>query len=62
MTSPTTTTTPSSAATDYDAGAKKALELTYSEALRLGHNYIETAHILLALIELDIICAEPSPE
>lgn len=35
----------------YDASARKALELTYSEALRLGHNYIGTEHILLALLE-----------
>ena len=35
----------------YDAGAKKALELTMREALRLGHNYIGTEHLLLALIE-----------
>ncbi|MFD3522339.1 Clp protease N-terminal domain-containing protein [Streptomyces sp. NPDC058653] len=35
----------------YDAGGKKALELTFREALRLGHNYIGTEHILLALLE-----------
>ncbi|MFE6665570.1 Clp protease N-terminal domain-containing protein [Streptomyces sp. NPDC057697] len=35
----------------YDAGARKALELTFREALRLGHNYIGTEHILLALLE-----------
>ncbi|MFR9775948.1 Clp protease N-terminal domain-containing protein [Micromonospora sp. MS34] len=35
----------------YDARGKKALELTFREALRLGHNYIGTEHILLALIE-----------
>jgi hypothetical protein len=37
----------------YDAGARKALELTFREALRLGHNYIGTEHILLALLELE---------
>ena len=37
----------------FDAAAKKALELTFREALRLGHNYIGTEHILLALLELD---------
>ncbi|MFC8080140.1 Clp protease N-terminal domain-containing protein [Streptomyces sp. NPDC057307] len=37
----------------YDAGAKKALELTFREALRMGHNYIGTEHILLALLELE---------
>ncbi|MGN9778682.1 Clp protease N-terminal domain-containing protein [Micromonospora sp. H33] len=35
----------------YDAQSKKALELTFREALRLGHNYIGTEHILLALLE-----------
>ncbi|MBQ0848198.1 MULTISPECIES: Clp protease N-terminal domain-containing protein [Streptomyces] len=35
----------------FDAGAKKVLELTFREALRLGHNYIGTEHILLALLE-----------
>jgi ATP-dependent Clp protease ATP-binding subunit ClpA len=33
--------------------AKKTLELTFREALRLGHNYIGTEHILLALLELE---------
>ncbi|MGK5738734.1 Clp protease N-terminal domain-containing protein [Micromonospora sp. URMC 103] len=36
----------------YDAQARKTLELTFREALRLGHNYIGTEHILLALLEL----------
>ncbi|MEU9506345.1 Clp protease N-terminal domain-containing protein [Micromonospora sp. NPDC048170] len=35
----------------YDAQGKKALELTFREALRLGHNYIGTEHVLLALLE-----------
>ncbi|MFB7507859.1 Clp protease N-terminal domain-containing protein [Streptomyces broussonetiae] len=35
----------------YAPEAKKALELTFREALRLGHNYIGTEHILLALLE-----------
>jgi hypothetical protein len=35
----------------FDAGAKKALELTFREALRLGHNYVGTEHILLAILE-----------
>jgi ATP-dependent Clp protease ATP-binding subunit ClpA len=35
----------------YGPEARKALELTYREALRLGHNYIGTEHILLALLE-----------
>ncbi|WP_101257396.1 Clp protease N-terminal domain-containing protein [Streptomyces barkulensis] len=37
----------------FDAGAKKALELTFREALRLGHNHVGTEHILLALLELE---------
>ena len=35
------------------ADSRKALELTFREALRLGHNYIGTEHILLALLELE---------
>ncbi|MFF5305710.1 Clp protease N-terminal domain-containing protein [Streptomyces sp. NPDC013161] len=35
----------------YGSDAKKVLELTFREALRLGHNYIGTEHILLALLE-----------
>ncbi|MGY0489223.1 Clp protease N-terminal domain-containing protein [Streptomyces sp. WG-D5] len=35
----------------FDADAKKSLELTFREALRLGHNYVGTEHILLALLE-----------
>ncbi|MFE1763537.1 Clp protease N-terminal domain-containing protein [Streptomyces angustmyceticus] len=35
----------------FDAQAKKALELTFREALRLGHNYVGTEHLLLALLE-----------
>jgi ATP-dependent Clp protease ATP-binding subunit ClpA len=37
----------------FDAQAKKALELTFRQALRMGHNYIGTEHILLALLELE---------
>ena len=37
----------------FDPHGKKALELTFREALRLGHNYIGTEHILLALLELE---------
>jgi hypothetical protein len=33
----------------FNGTAKKALELTFREALRLGHNYIGTEHILFAL-------------
>ncbi|MCB5169356.1 ATP-dependent Clp protease ATP-binding subunit [Streptomyces bambusae] len=37
----------------FDAAAKKALELTFREALRLGHPYVGTEHVLLALLELE---------
>ncbi|MER7766169.1 Clp protease N-terminal domain-containing protein [Kitasatospora sp. NPDC096140] len=37
----------------FDAGSKKVLELTFREALRLGHNYVGTEHVLLALLEQD---------
>jgi hypothetical protein len=37
----------------FDAQAQKALELTFRQALRLGHNYIGTEHILLALLEAE---------
>jgi hypothetical protein len=35
----------------FDADCRKVLELTVREALRLGHNYVGTEHILLALLE-----------
>ena len=37
----------------FDAQAQKALELTFRVALRLGHDYIGTEHILLALLEAE---------
>ncbi|MEU4997932.1 Clp protease N-terminal domain-containing protein [Streptomyces sp. NPDC021622] len=37
----------------YDAPARKVLELTFREALRLGHNYIGSEHLLLALLEAE---------
>jgi ATP-dependent Clp protease ATP-binding subunit ClpA len=37
----------------FSGPARKALELTFREALRLGHNYIGTEHMLLALLELE---------
>src|SRR3954462_2680721 len=37
----------------FDAHAQQALELTFRQALRLGHNYIGTEHVLLALLELE---------
>ncbi|HKV18874.1 MAG TPA: Clp protease N-terminal domain-containing protein [Mycobacterium sp.] len=37
----------------FDGAAKKALELTFRQALRLGHNYVGTEHIALALLEAE---------
>jgi ATP-dependent Clp protease ATP-binding subunit ClpA len=37
----------------FNGPAKKALELTFRHALRLGHNYIGTEHILLAMYEAE---------
>lgn len=37
----------------FSGPARKTLELTVREALRLGHNYIGTEHLLLALLELE---------
>jgi len=37
----------------YDAQAKKVLELTMRTALRLGHNFVGTEHVLLALLEFE---------
>ncbi|MGU3500492.1 Clp protease N-terminal domain-containing protein [Mycobacterium sp. C31M] len=37
----------------FNGPAKKVLELTFREALRLGHNYIGTEHLLLALLEAE---------
>ncbi|WP_430782347.1 Clp protease N-terminal domain-containing protein [Actinoplanes sp. G11-F43] len=35
----------------FDGPAKKALELTFREALRLGHDRVGTGHVLLAILE-----------
>jgi ATP-dependent Clp protease ATP-binding subunit ClpA len=37
----------------FEGPAKKALELSLREALRLGHNYIGTEHVLLGLIHTE---------
>src|SRR6266516_4709853 len=37
----------------FDQQARKALELTFREGLRMGHDYIGTEHILFALLELE---------
>ena len=41
------------ALTPFDGPAKKVLELTFRQALRLGHNYIGTEHIVLAFLEAE---------
>ena len=37
----------------FDPHAQKVLELTFRQALRLGHNHIGTEHVLLALLEAE---------
>ena len=37
----------------FSGPARKVLELTFRQSLRLGHNYIGTEHVLLALLELE---------
>ncbi|CAL9592037.1 Clp protease N-terminal domain-containing protein [Streptomyces sp. enrichment culture] len=37
----------------YDQAAKKVLELTFREALRLGHQYVGPEHLLLAQLEYE---------
>ena len=37
----------------FNGPAKKALELTFRQALRLGHNYVGTEHLLLSLLEIE---------
>ena len=37
----------------FDSAARKGLELTFRQALRLGHDYVGTEHILLALLETE---------
>jgi Clp amino terminal domain, pathogenicity island component len=44
---------PASGQIPYTPRAKKAMALALREALRLGHNYIGTEHILLAVLEAE---------
>lgn len=37
----------------FDPHAKKGLELTFREALRMNHQHVGTEHLLLALLELE---------
>src|ERR1700736_2534611 len=37
----------------FNGPSRKVLELTFREALRLGHNYIGTEHVLLATLEAE---------
>ena len=42
-----------SALVPFDAATAKILELTFREALRLGHDYVGTEHVLLAVLEFE---------
>ncbi|MET0132587.1 MAG: Clp protease N-terminal domain-containing protein [Kibdelosporangium sp.] len=44
---------PPSGHVPFSGRAKKVLELTVREALRLGHNYVGTEHILLGVLALE---------
>ncbi|ONI70618.1 hypothetical protein ALI144C_49250 [Actinosynnema sp. ALI-1.44] len=44
---------PPSTHTPFSGQSKKVLELTVREALRLGHNYVGTEHLLLGLVALN---------
>jgi hypothetical protein len=39
----------------FTGGAKKVLELAVREALKLGHNYIGTEHLLLGVLEDELV-------
>ncbi len=43
--------TPPPALIPFAAASKKVIELTFRQALRLGHNYVGTEHLLLALLD-----------
>jgi hypothetical protein len=43
--------TPPPALIPFDGASKKIIELTFRQALRLGHNYVGTEHLLLALLD-----------
>ena len=45
----------------FDGGSKKALELTFREALRSGADQVGTHHVLLALVEVEAADAAPGP-
>jgi hypothetical protein len=45
----------------FSGPAKKVLELTFRQALRLGHNYVGTEHILLAMYDAEDDAASPGP-
>ena len=37
----------------FDAHARRALELTFREALRLGSKQVDTGHVLLAVLAVE---------
>ncbi|MGW0248641.1 Clp protease N-terminal domain-containing protein [Nocardia goodfellowii] len=49
-TSPTTASTTDSSGTRFSGSAANAFELTVTEAMALGHNYVGCEHLLLGLI------------
>jgi hypothetical protein len=52
---PATVDEPVSGRIPFTRGAKKVLELAVREALKLGHNYIGTEHLLLGVLEDEVV-------
>ena len=52
---PATVDEPVSGRIPFTRGAKKVVELAVREALKLGHNYIGTEHLLLGVLEDEIV-------
>ncbi|WP_405486609.1 Clp protease N-terminal domain-containing protein [Nocardia sp. NBC_00511] len=50
---PPAATEPLPALIPFSAQSRKTLELTFREALRFGHNYVGTEHLLLALLDVE---------
>ena len=52
---PATVDEPVSGQIPFTGGAKKVVELAVREALKLGHNYIGTEHLLLGVLEDELV-------
>ena len=52
---PSSVDQPVSGRIPFTGGAKKVLELAVREALKLGHNYIGTEHLLLGVLEDEVV-------